>query len=99
MHRKVQLRDDPKNIHKIFIPQKIFSFLKTPKSILKFKILNRQKSLSLRMHENIRVPTSLQGGGGDRQTDLRLRISLLKSEISNIFFCLAPLIKVHANCY
>ena len=30
----------------------------------------------------------------------KIRISLLlKSEISNISFCLAPLIKVHANCY
>ena len=25
--------DDPKNIHKIFIPQNIFIFLKTPKNI------------------------------------------------------------------
>ena len=32
--------------------------------------------------------------------DLRWRISLLlKTEISNISFCLAPIIKMHANCY
>ena len=52
-----QFCDDPKNIHKIFIPQKIFIFLKEPKK-LKFRILNKKKKnwLSLRMCENIRVP-------------------------------------------
>ena len=32
----------PKNIHKIFIPQKIFIFLETPK-MLKFKIFEPKK--------------------------------------------------------
>ena len=45
------------------------------------------------MYEYIRVPPPL----GGKQTD-RPKL-LLKSEISNISFCLGPLIKVHANCY
>ena len=46
-----------KNIHKIFIPQKIFIFLKTPKNI-EIQNFEPQKlnSPSLRMCENIRVP-------------------------------------------
>ena len=44
-----------KNIHKTFIPPKIFILLKTQK-ILKFKILNQKNDPSLRMYENIRVP-------------------------------------------
>ena len=39
---KVQFYEDPKNIHKIFRPPKIFIFLKTPK-ILRFIILKPKK--------------------------------------------------------
>ena len=48
------------------------------------------------MYDNIKEPPPPPPRG---QTDLKWRISLLKSEISNVSFCLAPLIKVHANCY
>ena len=45
----------PKDIHKIFIPQKIFIFLKTLKGI-EIQNLEPQNGASLRMNENIIVP-------------------------------------------
>ena len=46
----------PKNIHKIFIPQKIFIFLKNPKNIEIQNVEPQKNDPSLRMYENIRVP-------------------------------------------
>ena len=46
----------PKNIHIIFIPQKIFIFLKTPKNIEIQNFEPPKNGQSLRMYENIRVP-------------------------------------------
>ena len=43
------------NIHKIFIPHKIFIFLKTPKNI-EIQNLHPKNDPSQRMYENIRVP-------------------------------------------
>ena len=45
----------PKNIHKIFIPQNIFIFLKTPKYI-EIQNFDPKNGPSLHMYENIRVP-------------------------------------------
>ena len=45
----------PKDIHKIFIPQKIFFFLKTLKGI-EIQNFEPQNGASLRMNENIIVP-------------------------------------------
>ena len=83
------------NIHKIFISPKIFSFMKTP-NILKFKILNQKIARAYKMYVCMNISEYPPPLGG-KQTD-RPKL-LLKSEISNISFCLAPLIKVHANCY
>ena len=46
----------PKNIHKRFIPKRIFIFLKTPKNIEIQNIEPKKISPSLRTYENIRVP-------------------------------------------
>ena len=46
----------PKDIYKIFIPQKIFIFLKTLKGI-EIQNFEPQNGVSLRMNENIIVPT------------------------------------------
>ena len=62
MHRNdpFQFCDDPPpppNIHKIFIPPKIFIFLQKTQKIIKIKKFEPPKNdLSLRMYENIRVP-------------------------------------------
>ena len=48
--------DPPKNIHKIFISQKIFIFLKTPKNIEMQNFEPKKNGPSLRKCENIRVP-------------------------------------------
>ena len=45
----------PKDIHKIFIPQKFFIFLKTLKGI-EIQNFEPQNGASLRMNENIIVP-------------------------------------------
>ena len=87
----------PKNVHKIFIPPKIFSNLKNPKKNWNSKFWTPVNSPSLGMYENIRVPPPPPPPAKNGQTDLCWRFSLLlKSEMSNIFFCLASLIKVHA---
>ena len=46
----------PKNIHKIFIPQKIVIFLKTKNNIEIQNFEPKNIDLSLRMYENIRIP-------------------------------------------
>ena len=51
-----QFCDDPKNINKILIPQKIFIFLKTQKNIEIQNFEPKKNGPSLRMCENIRVP-------------------------------------------
>ena len=48
--------DQKKNIHKIFIPQKMFIFLKTQKNIEIQNFEPKKNGPSLRMRENIRVP-------------------------------------------
>ena len=55
----------PKNIHKIFIPQKIFIFLKTLKGI-EIQNFEPQNGASLRMNENIIVPPPLHPLLADR---------------------------------
>ena len=73
---------------------------KKNKNKLKFKIFNPKNSQSLCMkiseYPPPPPPHTHTHRGTNGQTDLTL---LLKSEISNISFCLAPLIIVHANCY
>ena len=55
----------PKDIHKIFIPQKIFIFLKTLKGI-EIQNFEPQNGASLRMNENIIVPPPLHPLHADR---------------------------------
>ena len=55
----------PKDIHKIFIPQKIFIFLKTFKGI-EIQNFEPQNGASLRMNENIIVPPPLHPLLADR---------------------------------
>ena len=51
-----QFSDDPKNIHKIFIPQKNINFSENPKKYWNSEFLTKKNRPSLRMCENIRVP-------------------------------------------
>ena len=55
----------PKDIHKIFIPQKIFIFLKTLKGI-EIQNFEPQNGASLRMNDNIIVPPPLHPLLADR---------------------------------
>ena len=65
----------PKDIHKIFIPQKIFIFLKTLKGI-EIQNFEPQNGASLRMNENIIVPppstlsSQIETGAGGVQTQI-----------------------------
>ena len=65
----------PKDIHKIFIPQKIFIFLKTLKGI-EIQNFEPQNGASLRMNENIIVPppstlsSLIETGAGGVQTQI-----------------------------
>ena len=65
----------PKDIHKIFIPQKIFIFLKTLKGI-EIQNFEPQNGASPRMNENIKVPppstlsSQIETGAGGVQTQL-----------------------------
>ena len=65
----------PKDIHKIFIPQKIFIFLKTLKGI-EIQNFEPQNGASLRMNENIIVPPpstlslQIETGAGGVQTQI-----------------------------
>ena len=67
----------PKDIHKIFIPQKIFIFLKTLKGI-EIQNFEPQNGASLRMNENIIIPppppstlsSQIETGAGGVQTQI-----------------------------
>ena len=66
----------PKDIHKIFIPQNFFIFLKTLKGI-EIQNFEPQNGASLRMNENIIVPpppstlsSQIETGAGGVQTQI-----------------------------
>ena len=88
-----------KNIHKIFIPPppKYSVFWKKNKNI---EILSFEPQKIAWAYVCMKTSECHTHWWTNGQADLRWRVSLLlKSEISSISFCLAPLIKVHANCY
>ena len=66
----------PKDIHKIFIPQKLYIFLKTLKGI-EIQNFEPQNGASPRMNENIIVPpppstlsSQIETGAGGVQTQI-----------------------------
>ena len=74
----------PKDIHKIFIPQKIFIFLKTLKGI-EIQNFEPQNGASLRMNENIIVPpppstlsSQIETGAGGVQTQITEKKTLIR---------------------
>ena len=73
----------PKDIHKIFIPQKIFIFLKTLKGI-EIQNFEPQNGASPRMNENIIVPppstlsSQIETGAGGVQTQLTEKKTLIR---------------------
>ena len=75
----------PKDIHKIFIPQKIFIFLKTLKGIA-IQNFEPQNGASLRMNENIIVPppppstlsSQIETGAGGVQTQITEKKTLIR---------------------
>ena len=82
----------PKDIHKIFIPQKIFIFLKTLKGI-EIQNFEPQNGASLRMNENIIVPpppppstlsSQIETGAGGVQTQITEKKTLIRVFI--VFF-------------
>ena len=83
----------PKDIHKIFIPQKIFIFLKTLKGI-EIQNFEPQNGASLRMNENIIVPppptstlsSQIGTGAGGVQTQITEKNSD-KGVYCWFFFC------------
>ena len=82
----------PKDIHKIFIPQKIFIFLKTLKGI-EIQNFEPQNGASLRMNENIIVPpppsflsSQIETGAGGVQTQITEKKTLKRVFIVG-FFC------------
>ena len=84
----------PKDIHKIFIPQKIFIFLKTLKGI-EIQNFEPQNGASLRMNENIIVPpppppstlsSQIETGAGGVQTQITEKKTLIRVFIV-VFFC------------
>ena len=81
----------PKDIHKIFIPQKIFIFLKTLKGI-EIQTFEPQNGASLRMNENIIVPppstlsSQIETGAGGVQTQITEKKTLIRVFI--VFFFL-----------
>ena len=81
----------PKDIHKIFIPQKIFIFLKTLKGI-EIQNFEPQNGVSLRMNENIIVPpppstlsSQIETGAGGVQTQITEKNS--DKGVYCCFFC------------
>ena len=76
----------PKDIHKIFIPQKIFIFLKTLKGI-EIQNFEPQNGASPRMNENIIVPSpppstlssQIETGAGGVQTQITEKKTLIIS--------------------
>ena len=82
----------PKDIHKIFIPQKIFIFLKTLKGI-EIQNFEPQNGASLRMNENIIVPpppstlsSQIETGAGGVQTQITEKKNSDKG-VYCCFFC------------
>ena len=80
----------PKDIHKIFIPQKIFIFLKTLKGI-EIQNFEPQNGASLRMNENIIVPPLHpllpdRNRAGGVQTQITEKKTLIRVFIVG-FFC------------
>ena len=83
----------PKDIHKIFIPQKNFIFLKTLKGI-EIQNFEPQNGASLRMNENIIVPpphpstlsSQIETGAGGVQTQITEKKTLIRVFIVG-FFC------------
>ena len=75
----------PKDIHKIFIPQKIFIFLKTLKGI-EIQNFEPQNGASPRMNENIIVPppppstlsSQIETGAGGVQTQITEKKTLIR---------------------
>ena len=75
----------PKDIHKIFIPQKIFIFLKTLKGI-EIQNFEPQNGASLRMNENIIVPppppstlsSQIETGAGGRPDSNNRKKTLIR---------------------
>ena len=73
----------PKDIHKIFIPQKFFIFLKTLKGI-EIQNFEPQNGASLRMNENIIVPppsflsSQIETGAGGVQTQITEKKTLIR---------------------
>ena len=72
----------PKDIHKIFIPQKFFIFLKTLKDI-EIQNFEPQNGASLRMNEHIIVPPStlssqIETGAGGVQTQITEKKTLIR---------------------
>ena len=80
----------PKDIHKIFIPQKIFIFLKTLKGI-EIQNFEPQNGASLRMNENIIVPppstlsSQIETGAGGVQTQITEKKTLIRVFIVGFF--------------
>ena len=81
----------PKDIHKIFIPKKIFIFLKTHKGI-EIQNFEPQNGASLRMNENIIVPppstlsSQIETGAGGRP-DTNNRKKNSDKGVYCCFFC------------
>ena len=82
----------PKDIHKIFIPQKIFIFLKTLKGI-EIQNFEPQNGASPRMNENIIVPpppstlsSQIETGAGGVQTQITEQ-TLIRVFFVVVFFC------------
>ena len=75
----------PKEIHKIFIPQNFFIFLKTLKGI-EIQNFEPQNGASLRMNENIIVPppppstlsSQIETGAGGVQTQITEKKTLIR---------------------
>ena len=81
----------PKDIHKIFIPQKIFIFLKTLKGI-EIQNFEPQNGASPRMNENIIVPpppstlsSQIETGAGGVQTQITEKKTLIRVFFVEVF--------------
>ena len=83
----------PKDIHKIFIPQKLYIFLKTLKGI-EIQNFEPQNGASPRMNENIIVPppppstlsSQIETGAGGVQTQITEK-TLIRVFFVGFFFC------------
>ena len=75
----------PKDIHKIFIPQKIFIFLKTLKGI-EIQNFEPQNGASPRMNENIIVPPPLHPLLADRNRGRGVQTQITEKTLIRVFF-------------